>query len=261
MKTRKTTEAKPAVKKTTDGPAIPCLALLCIFLFIVFRWPLKRKLQLLLLTHVQSKRLCQSEDIKNRVILSGDGTCRDKSFFNFLCNRCVNVRKSPVVDRSQFADERCGIHILDKGEIMTQTVKDVLCMKQRRRISRDGREISPQEALDNLLSKQPRLARYVSLHNVPRQQSLAGGVGGSQGLGAKALGLLFCQQALCLSGGMSNPCSSKQPTGQRFAGRACSVSSFFLSYRGDKIEIDPNRFYRLSVANLANAIPRTTAMK
>jgi hypothetical protein len=39
--------------------------------------------------------------------------------------------------------------------------------------------------------------------NVPRQQSLAGVVGGLQGLGAKALGLLFCQQALCLSGGTS----------------------------------------------------------
>jgi hypothetical protein len=45
--------------------------------------------------------------------------------------------------------------------------------------------------------------------NVPRQQSLAGGAGGSQGLGAKALGLLFCQQALCLSGETSNPRSSK----------------------------------------------------
>jgi hypothetical protein len=41
--------------------------------------------------------------------------------------------------------------------------------------------------------------------NVKGQQSLAGGEGGSQGLGAKALGLLFCQQALCLSGGTSNP--------------------------------------------------------
>jgi len=37
------------------------------------------------------------------------------------------------------------------------------------------------------------------LANVPRQVSLAGGAGGSQGLGAKALGLHFCQQALCLS--------------------------------------------------------------
>jgi len=45
--------------------------------------------------------------------------------------------------------------------------------------------------------------------NVPRQVSLAGGAGGSQGTGAKALGLLFSQQALCLSGGMSNWCSSK----------------------------------------------------
>jgi len=33
--------------------------------------------------------------------------------------------------------------------------------------------------------------------NVPRQVSLAGEVGRSQKTGAKALGLLFCQQALC----------------------------------------------------------------
>jgi len=32
--------------------------------------------------------------------------------------------------------------------------------------------------------------------NVPRQVSLAGAAGGSQASGAKALGLLFCQQAL-----------------------------------------------------------------
>jgi hypothetical protein len=45
--------------------------------------------------------------------------------------------------------------------------------------------------------------------NVRRQVSLAGGAGGSQKMGAKALGLLLCQQALCLSGGTSIPCSSK----------------------------------------------------
>ena len=38
--------------------------------------------------------------------------------------------------------------------------------------------------------------------NVPRQVSLAGGMGGSNASGAKALGLLFCQQAMCLSGGI-----------------------------------------------------------
>jgi len=38
------------------------------------------------------------------------------------------------------------------------------------------------------------------LANVPRQVSLAGGAGGTQTSGVKALGLLFCQQALCLSG-------------------------------------------------------------
>jgi hypothetical protein len=37
-----------------------------------------------------------------------------------------------------------------------------------------------------------------------RQVSLAGGAGGSQEKGAKALDMLFCQQALCLSGGRSN---------------------------------------------------------
>ena len=63
--------------------------------------------------------------------------------------------------------------------------------------------------------------------NVPRQQSLAGGAGGSHGLGAKALGLLFCQQALCLSDGMSNPYSSKQQMGQRLAGRGL-LGFFFL---------------------------------
>jgi len=57
--------------------------------------------------------------------------------------------------------------------------------------------------------------------NVPRQVSLAGGAGGSNGSGAKALGLLCCQQALCLSGRMSDLCSSKLPTGQRLTARAC----------------------------------------
>ena len=70
-------------------------------------------------------------------------------------------------------------------------------------------------------------ARFYSA-NVPRQVSLAGGAGGLQESGAKALGLLFCQQALCLSGGTSNRRSSKLPTGQRLTGRACSA---FLFYR------------------------------
>jgi len=35
--------------------------------------------------------------------------------------------------------------------------------------------------------------------NVRRQVSLAGGVGGSQGNGVKALGMLFCQHPLCLN--------------------------------------------------------------
>ncbi|MFZ4779291.1 MAG: hypothetical protein ACOYM3_28335, partial [Terrimicrobiaceae bacterium] len=45
---------------------------------------------------------------------------------------------------------------------------------------------------------------FISFPNVPRQVSLAGGAGGSQASGAKEQGLLFCQQALCLSGGTSN---------------------------------------------------------
>jgi hypothetical protein len=40
---------------------------------------------------------------------------------------------------------------------------------------------------------------FIFLQNVPRQVSLAGGAGGTNASGAKALGLLFCQQALCLS--------------------------------------------------------------
>jgi hypothetical protein len=40
---------------------------------------------------------------------------------------------------------------------------------------------------------------FISFANVPRQVSLAGGNGESNASGAKALGLLFCQQALCLS--------------------------------------------------------------
>jgi len=72
--------------------------------------------------------------------------------------------------------------------------------------------------------------RDYSLANVPRQVSLAGGAGGSNASGVKALGLLFCQQALCLSGGMSNWRSSKLPTGQRLTGRAC-WAIFFSIYR------------------------------
>ena len=68
--------------------------------------------------------------------------------------------------------------------------------------------------------------RAILFPNVPRQVSLAGGAGGSQETGAKALGLLFCQQALCLSGGTSNWCSSKLLTGQRLTGRVGSAILF-----------------------------------
>ena len=52
---------------------------------------------------------------------------------------------------------------------------------------------------------------FILSANVPRQVSLAGGAGGSNASGVKALGLLFCQQALCLSGGMSKRCSEVAP--------------------------------------------------
>jgi len=39
----------------------------------------------------------------------------------------------------------------------------------------------------------------ICLANVPRQVSMAGGEGESHAMGAKALGLLFCQQALCVN--------------------------------------------------------------
>ena len=39
----------------------------------------------------------------------------------------------------------------------------------------------------------------VCFANVRRQVSLAGGEGGSQKLGVKALGMLFCQHPLCLN--------------------------------------------------------------
>ena len=74
------------------------------------------------------------------------------------------------------------------------------------------------DAVERVLKERDELKAILS--NVPRQVSLAGGVGGSQKLGVKALGLLFCQQALCLSGGTSNWCSSKLQTGQRLTGRA-----------------------------------------
>jgi len=50
---------------------------------------------------------------------------------------------------------------------------------------------------------------HIFLANVPRQVSLAGTAGESHATGAKALGLLCSSQALCLSGGTSNWCSSK----------------------------------------------------
>jgi hypothetical protein len=44
--------------------------------------------------------------------------------------------------------------------------------------------------------------RGIFFANVRRQISLAGGEGGSQKLGVKALGLLCCEQALCLNAEM-----------------------------------------------------------
>jgi hypothetical protein len=63
----------------------------------------------------------------------------------------------------------------------------------------------------NILAAKIRVTRtgFIFIANVPRQVSLAGGVGGSDTWGVKELGLLFCKQALCLSGGTSYWCSSK----------------------------------------------------
>ena len=63
-----------------------------------------------------------------------------------------------------------------------------------------------------------------SLANVKATNDSLEPARGSNGLGAKALGLLFCQQALCLSGGTSNRCSSKQPTGSRWVGCLVELS-------------------------------------
>jgi len=71
----------------------------------------------------------------------------------------------------------------------------------------------------------PYVVNLYSSANVRRQVSLAGTAGGSQATGAKALGLLFCQQALCLSAEPRQP-SLESEDGQRLAGRACSVYFF-----------------------------------
>jgi len=63
--------------------------------------------------------------------------------------------------------------------------------------------------------------RHIFLANVPRQVSLAGGVGGSHGKVVKALGMLFCQHPLCLNA-KPRTASLERPHGQRLAGRACS---------------------------------------
>jgi hypothetical protein len=67
-----------------------------------------------------------------------------------------------------------------------------------------------------------RAAFFILLPNVPRQVSLAGGAGRSDEAGAKALGLLFSQQALCLSAESRLPWL-ESPHGQRLAGRARST--------------------------------------
>ena len=61
-------------------------------------------------------------------------------------------------------------------------------------IEDDGSDMIPDHVrVSNMLRRMSYSA------NVPRQVSLAGGNGGSNASGEKALGLLFCQQALCLS--------------------------------------------------------------
>ena len=90
----------------------------------------------------------------------------------------------------------------------------------------DRHRITPYSLAVGVAFKIDYRRRHIFLANVPRQVSLAGGSSGSNASGAKALGLLFCPQALCLSGGTSNRCSSKLPTGQRLTARACSHISF-----------------------------------
>jgi len=71
-------------------------------------------------------------------------------------------------------------------------------------------------------------SEFILLANVKATHESPGTARGSNGLGAKALGLLFCQQALCLSGRTSDPCSSKQPTGSRWVG--CLVRYVYESH-------------------------------
>ena len=52
-------------------------------------------------------------------------------------------------------------------------------------------------------------ARFIFLPNVQSDRMAGGEACGSNGLGAKALRLLFCRQALRLSCGMSDRCSTK----------------------------------------------------
>ena len=57
--------------------------------------------------------------------------------------------------------------------------------------------------------------------NVRRQVSLAGGEGGSQKMGVKALGMLCCQHPLCLNAESRQP-PLESGDGQRLAERPCS---------------------------------------
>jgi hypothetical protein len=65
----------------------------------------------------------------------------------------------------------------------------------------------------------------ILLPNVRRQVSLAGGVGGSQKMGVKALGMLCCQHPLCLNAEPRHP-PLESWNGQRLTARPCSHISF-----------------------------------
>ena len=71
----------------------------------------------------------------------------------------------------------------------------------------------------------PYVVNLYSSANVRRQVSLAGGEGGSQSSGVKALGMLFCKHPLCLNAKSRNP-PLESRNGQRLAERPCSPFSF-----------------------------------
>ena len=138
-------------------------------------------------------------------------------------NRARGNHAQADAEKESAADLRRALKIL-KGAKRIKNALDMLGLA----LTEHGHKWQPEERAS--YEKASRI-----LANVPRQVSLAGAAGGSQRMGAKAHGLLFCQQALCLSGGTSNGCSSKLQTGQRLTARACS--EYF--YHSSEIKAGP----------------------